>query len=521
MPDRREFLKSSGALFGAQLLGSPAPGDAVRAVDFESRFIYRSAQRPSYTSWVSFFPGERNQWYLTCEEVTRPERPLPRLSPQRWYEFGLPNGYDKSPLRMEMVILESVDQMKTWKVISREPARFQHSAGQFGTTRTRDGRFLRFVWANYSLEDNAHPGEIFFASSDNGSTWRKQPPFHGADFVSYPHRLRMLKDGTLVLALPIGPAWGKGHPLSIRTAMDVSAATSLQMTLCTSYDQGRTWSQPLPIYGGDNVSETDFVELKSGDLLCINNSIFARPGRQLLRRKGNSWWPDSFEFVVSGRVPETVALTEDGLLVGCMRNSHYYWSDDLGRTWQPLAGIPDEITSSKECYQPWIHYLGDNRFACAGHYGGDNAFGSVDQSLMIHFFRLEVPRRTRNTNLELTRDFNPSQSRWNNSFTLKLTRDGEPLGGKEIEVWWVERQKPGYESFPKHTLEERMKLGGHLLRVQTSSGGIATVALSELDSVADPHYSYQIIARFNANKRDLDNKPTETAMFNFYANSRY
>ncbi|MAE63040.1 MAG: hypothetical protein CMJ18_02105 [Phycisphaeraceae bacterium] len=50
---------------------------AVRAVDFESREVYHGAQTPGYTSWVSFFPGERGQWYLTCEEVTRPDR-MPR-----------------------------------------------------------------------------------------------------------------------------------------------------------------------------------------------------------------------------------------------------------------------------------------------------------------------------------------------------------------------------------------------------------------------------------------------------------
>ena len=292
MTSRREFLRSSGGLLAAvQLPQAPAPGDAVRATEFASRVVYRASQRPGYTSWVSFFPGERGQWYLTCEEVSRPERPLPRLSRQRWYEFGLPNGYDKSSLRMEMVILESTDQMQNWRVISREPARFQHSAGQFGTARTSDGRFLRFVWANYLLEDNAHPGEILFVSADNGKTWQKQPAFHDRNFVSYPHRLRTLKDGTLVLALPIGPAWGTGQALPTRTARNINAASSLQMTVGFSYDQGRTWTQPLPIYGGDNVSETDFVELSSGDLLCVNNSIFARPGRQILHRQGQRWWP--------------------------------------------------------------------------------------------------------------------------------------------------------------------------------------------------------------------------------------
>ena len=139
----------------------------------------------------------------------------------------------------------------------------------------------------------------------------------------------------------------------------------------------------------------------------------------------------SFEYVLSGRVPETVALTEENILVGCMRNSHYYWSDDLGSTWQPLAGIPDSITRSRECYQPWIQYLGNGRFACAGHYGEDDAFGSVDQFLMIHFFRLEVLRRTKSTPLELTRDFEDAHSRWKNAYTLRLTVDGRPLAGKK------------------------------------------------------------------------------------------
>src|SRR5262245_58593486 len=82
---------------------------AVRAIEFESRKVYQSAQRPSYTSWVSFFPGEKGQWYLTCEEVTRPEKPLPQCTRQQWYEMSLPVGYDKSQYKLEMVLLESDD----------------------------------------------------------------------------------------------------------------------------------------------------------------------------------------------------------------------------------------------------------------------------------------------------------------------------------------------------------------------------------------------------------------------------
>ena len=101
----------------------------MRAVDFHSQLVYRSAEKPGYACWVSFFPGENSKWYLTCEEVTRPAKANPRISPERFYAFSLPTTMDKSPLQMTVVMLESEDNLKTWKVISRQPVRFQHSAG--------------------------------------------------------------------------------------------------------------------------------------------------------------------------------------------------------------------------------------------------------------------------------------------------------------------------------------------------------------------------------------------------------
>jgi hypothetical protein len=81
--------------------------------------------------------------------------------------MSLPAGYDKSQYHMEMVILESHDGLKTWQVASREPCRFQHSAGSFGQARTRDGRFLRFVWSCYSLDPAIKPNEIGYESGDH------------------------------------------------------------------------------------------------------------------------------------------------------------------------------------------------------------------------------------------------------------------------------------------------------------------------------------------------------------------
>ena len=489
---------------------------AVVATEFESRKVYQSSQRPSYTSWVSFFPGERGQWYLTCEEVTRPEKPLPKCTRQQWYEMALPVGYDKSQYQMEIVMLESTDDMMTWRVISRQPVRFQHGAGSLGQARTSDGRFLRFAWSSYSLDPSVRPNEIFYVSGDNGKTWQKMPAFHHPSFGSYPHRLRALRDGTLVLAVQLAPHWGEGTDRPQRVAMNLDALNEMQMTLFFSGDEGRTWDGPLPIFGGQIVSETDFVELPSGDLLFINNSIFANPGRQFLYREGTRFTPGPLERVRSGTVPETVCLTDDGILVGCMRAGSYYWSDDLGQTWQPLEGIPDR---GPEVYQPWMQYLGDGRVACAGHYGMDDPIGKRDQYISIHFFRVKVNRKTKDTRIEIERDFDEAASRWRNAYTLTLSCDGAPLADKELEFWYVERDQPGYDSYNSRPLQERMKSGGRIVKVRTGADGKAHVAIPHLDAIENIHYSYQLLARFNMDRSDPDYKPVQSLQLEFYAYS--
>jgi hypothetical protein len=158
------------------------------------------------------------------------------------------------------------------------------------------------------------------------------PAFHDAHFASYPHRLRTLRDGTLVLCVPLAPRWGRGSDRPIRAAMRLDVPSEMQVTLFFSHDQARMWSGPVPIFGGQNVSETDFVELPTGDLLFFNNSIFAYPGRPFVYRAGNRFTPRFLERVRTGQVPETVCLTKDGLLVGCVRPGSYRWSDDEGQT---------------------------------------------------------------------------------------------------------------------------------------------------------------------------------------------
>lgn len=496
---------------------------AVRAVEFQSRKIYQSKQRPSYTSWVSFFPGEHGQWYLTCEEVTRPEHPLPGVSRQQLYEMAMPRGYDKSRLQMEVVMLESDDGLESWKEISRQPVRFQHSAGAFAQARTRDGRFLRFVWSCYSMDPSVADNEDYYESRDNGGTWQKRPPFHTDRFASSPHRLRTLRDGTLVLCMPFSSKWGNGTDSPIRAANRLDVVADMQMNLFISHDQGLTWTGPLPVFPGQNVSETDFVELADGHLLLINNSIFANPGRQFVYREDDRFTPGPLERVHSGTVPETVCLTDDNILIGCMRSGGsywsggYYWSDDLGQNWQRLDGMP----GSEEVYQPWIHYLGAGQVACAGHFGFDDPVGMRDQYVCLQTFKVQVLRKTISSKLWIERDYDETTRNYLNSFTLSLTANGQSLANKDIQVWSVFRDSPGYDSLNKHSLAERMKLGGKAVTVRTDADGKGRFVLPEYDGIKDIHATYQLVIRFNPDGQYPDYKPAQLPQLEYCANSGF
>lgn len=500
----------------------------VDAVGFESRRIYDPPNPPHYACWVCMFPGERGQWYIAYEEVTRPDKPLPQCTPAQWAAIGLTRGYDKSQYLMEGVILESTDELKTWREISRKAYRYQHTIGLYGgCARTRDGRFLRFSWPQYCIDGSVKPNEILEVSEDDGKMWRNMGAFHDPHFTSSAHRLRTLRDGTLVLCMPLWPLWPTPERPS-RICRDPNAASKGQMTLWFSFDQGRTWDGPLPIYGGQTLSETDFVELPSGDLLMINNSIFAFPGRQVVYREGRRFTPGPFEHAggttkpsrgAPNVVPETVCMTEDGILVGFIRQEGYCWSDDLGRMWHRLDGVPQfGMPHVGELYQPCMNYLGDNRIVCAGHSGGDDPISSVDgkprkrpgHSLYLHFFTLRVHGRTRKTSLLVERDKAKGQDRWPNAYTLTLLCDGEPLAGKAIEFWYVEKDEPGCDPYGRHTIEERMAMGGKVITTRTGRDGKARVDLPHLDKIEDPYANYQLVARFNADRRDPDYQPAQS-----------
>jgi len=119
------------------------------------------------------------------------------------------------------------------------------------------------------------------------------------------------------------------------------------------------------------------------------------------------------------------------------------------------------------------------------------------------------------------RDYDTSRRLWLNRYTLTLKQDGEPLAGKELEFWYVERDQAGYDSHNSVPLEQRMKAGGMMIRVKTNGNGVATVRLPQrFDEATNPHLSYQLVVRFNADRSDPEYKPYQTPQLEFYANHR-
>jgi hypothetical protein len=486
---------------------------AVEAVDFEERIVYRPAKKPAYAAWVSLFPGGESEWYISFEEVYPSAVPKPSASLDTWYRMGLPDGYDKSSLQMDVVLLESKDGCHTWNAISRWPAPYQHSAGSFGACKTRDGRFLRTVWACYETPAPKHSGEILYASSDGGKTWEKQSAMLGDRFAAYPHRMKQLRDGTIVLAVPYQEMWGSDKPLPMRTSTRVEVQNELQMSLYFSSDDGKSWNGPMGIFAGKPVSETDFAELDSGDLLAFNNSIFPEPGRQRIYRTAQGFVPGPYFACEGQTVPECVVMTREGVLVGSMRNGGYYWSDDEGVTWNPLSPMP-------ACgYQPMIRQMDNGQIICAWHRGADDAFADADHVVGLHVFRLKVNRKTVATQITMEREYDVKKDRFLNAYQIKLTADGRPLSGKVVEFWCAARNAPGYSSYSRGTIAERMKAGGTLVHATTDESGVARVTIPEFDSVTDRHLSYQCFARFNADRTDLEYGYAATPQCEVYASS--
>jgi len=136
----------------------------------------------------------------------------------------------------------------------------------------------------------------------------------------------------------------------------------------------------------------------------------------------------------------------------------------------------------------------------------------------MHTFNVEVRQKTAATKLWIERDYDEAKRSFLNSYTIFLSANCAPLAEKDIQVWYVARDAPGYDSYNSKPLADRMKLGGKTAAVHTDSNGEAKLELPEFNGITNIHASYQMVIRFNPDKKYRDYKPAQLPQLEYYAN---
>jgi hypothetical protein len=182
----------------------------------------------------------------------------------------------------------------------------------------------------------------------------------------------------------------------IRT--DPKRRTVGEPLLMLSRDEGRSWQPqvidlPPEAIGAGVWNEWDSAELPSGNLLCVfrrtdpqNKSKQVR-WQGVLSRAGEKWALTDYRPAPldhSGH-PELLATLE-GIVVH-IATTGTHWTDDAGANWRPLT-FADRKDPYRSRYYPKSLQSDDGRIFVFSHVGADNAYGQVDQAIVMDTFRL-------------------------------------------------------------------------------------------------------------------------------------
>lgn len=374
-------------------------GTSVVAVEHKRRKIYHSPQSPGFTCWTGMWSMPDRSLMLAFVQATGPVQGRPK-APQAirrrlsWPPAGREN-YDMTGLDLSNVYMRSTDHGETWKRVSQDHFRscMNGAAIHRAQLALPDGSIVRSVWGRcLPYDDPPVPQTGLLQRSRNGArSWEPmrvfQDPSKRTVFVT---KLKHLRDGRI---------------LAIGAVADVPAKNSLSRyqlsarqypVLLVSKDQARTWSLPIRVVPSDQAKnwggeEFDVAELASGDLLCVYRRIDPASEKRnrevrwqgLLKKDGDGFVPRRVgpaPFPHSGH--PTLLATREGVVLH-FATSGIHWTRDAGLTWNRL-GVPGTH------YYPDALQGSDGRILVSAHVGGDNAYGSVDQAIMLDSFRLRV-----------------------------------------------------------------------------------------------------------------------------------
>lgn len=359
------------------------------AVGHERRTIYRSPSRPAFTSWVGAWLMPDGSIMTSFTQATGPvgNREKAPEAIRRKLNWPPADGeefeqYDMTGLELRNVHLRSHDAGRTWEKVSED--RFKSCMnGVSGEAETAlpDGTVIRGMLGLFLPFNPELPQTGFLQRSKDGTKSWEPPevPLDPFKYTTWPRRLRLLRDGRLVLLIGMVPL-----PSSELTRVDFGK--QVIPTLLVSADHGTSWSEPIRAVGAEEnegwTEEFDVAELENGDLLAIfrlANGTNRRLG--ILKKSGNSWIATQTQTTVlphNGQ-PELLASREGPIL-------HFApygidWTDDSGATWHRLhvAGTG---------YYPRTVQTPDGEILVIGHLGGDDGYDKADQSVVLDRFRL-------------------------------------------------------------------------------------------------------------------------------------
>jgi hypothetical protein len=227
-------------------------------------------------------------------------------------------------------------------------------------------------------------------SVDGGATWSAPVNLVSPDQyqLCWPTVVKPLKDGRLVAMAGVVP---KGIP-----AAQVQA--NVQKLMFLSEDQGQSWTSGISIVPVASAAceESDLVELPNGNLLWVHRaqhwgtdgSFGAQTRVQSISRKvGNTFVsePPTACPLPPGGFPCDL-MTKEGVILD-LGGSGCSWSGDEGRTWHDLIVGGQRLSTP---YYPQAVQTSDGTIVIVGHVGSDDSYGTVDQSIVMQSFRLDV-----------------------------------------------------------------------------------------------------------------------------------
>lgn len=339
---------------------------------YQSKQLYHSPETPGYTSWTGLWTLPDGT--IQCDFV---QATGPRENPAITYPA-----------------LQSTNNGQSWtNATDGAPSGYTR-----GMARLPDGTLVRPDMTGRCFDATGHlvyPNNDFVGvqrSTDNGATWSSTINLVSrSDYqVCLPLMIKPLRDGRLVAMAG----------LAVSNVASDKVPQNIAKTMFVSSDQGRTWSEPIPLMtlAQGMCEESDFVELPNGDLFFmhrlqhydINGKYVSQDRRQSIVKKiGDTFVPQTPTTPPwSGQGFPCELLTREGILLDLdLFGSH--WSNDLGNTWHNLMVGDQQL---KTYYYPQAVQAADGTIVVTGHIRYDDAYGAVDESIRVQTFRLsEVP----------------------------------------------------------------------------------------------------------------------------------